>query len=514
MHLTVLSEQERLGAEYTLSGGSAKKDKKKTSASDVKTEAGVSVPDKAPTGPSTKTLEREGKKGQVAAAETPAIGGGGAAQRKRASSSATAAAWVAPILEATMEALAVSAQVAWPRSPRALTALPAAGFSLPKAAMRSILKEVTANPYATPFLEPVDPEVAPGYLDLIKKPMDLQTVKKRLVTGVYKHPADFVVDMRLIWENCVTYNDPESEIASWAVILGDFFEEQLGVMLEEDEEAEAAPASASGKKRTSTAATSGKSPELAAAEADTSASAKADADGDGEHAESGKRCQMPLSVRKMRKLMRELYKHEQSEPFHYPVDLSAVEGYSALIKQPMDFSTIKANINSFEDDPPAFLANLMLVYDNCQKFNVEDSDLHKAAGVLKQLTLTRFNEYFPPMGAHNSPTGAPTNRPRGPRQKKAADTGAHAEAEADATVAAAAGDMQAAVAGENLSHAVPTGEMAVPTDSATVSAVVPSVTSPAAIGSSSVEAPAQTKHLESAAPSSSTNSSTSSEHQK
>lgn len=44
---------------------------------------------------------------------------------------------------------------------------------------------------------------------VIKTPMDLGTVLKKLKQLAYKSKAEFVADLNLIWQNCFTYNgDP------------------------------------------------------------------------------------------------------------------------------------------------------------------------------------------------------------------------------------------------------------------------------------------------------------------
>ncbi len=44
------------------------------------------------------------------------------------------------------------------------------------------------------------------YPMIIKKPMDLGTVKKNLNNNVYETVEDFLRDIDLIWTNCKTYN--------------------------------------------------------------------------------------------------------------------------------------------------------------------------------------------------------------------------------------------------------------------------------------------------------------------
>jgi hypothetical protein len=58
------------------------------------------------------------------------------------------------------------------------------------------------------FSEPVDP-VKFGimdYFDIIEKPMDLSTVKKKLTHNVYVNANHFTEDLKLVWNNCYKYN--------------------------------------------------------------------------------------------------------------------------------------------------------------------------------------------------------------------------------------------------------------------------------------------------------------------
>lgn len=61
------------------------------------------------------------------------------------------------------------------------------------------------------FLEPVDPEDAPGYYDVIEQPMDFSTIKKKLESGQYRDITEFHEDMMLVKRNCQTYNPPDHE---------------------------------------------------------------------------------------------------------------------------------------------------------------------------------------------------------------------------------------------------------------------------------------------------------------
>lgn len=58
------------------------------------------------------------------------------------------------------------------------------------------------------FQEPVDPvklEI-PDYLDIVKKPMDFDTIRKRLTQNFYQGPQEFLDDIELTFDNCIKYN--------------------------------------------------------------------------------------------------------------------------------------------------------------------------------------------------------------------------------------------------------------------------------------------------------------------
>ncbi|KAF2752355.1 hypothetical protein M011DRAFT_463162 [Sporormia fimetaria CBS 119925] len=63
--------------------------------------------------------------------------------------------------------------------------------------------------HAHPFLQKVNKREAPDYYTVIKQPMDLSTVNKKMRTFQYKSKKEFVDDVMLMWSNCLKYNaDP------------------------------------------------------------------------------------------------------------------------------------------------------------------------------------------------------------------------------------------------------------------------------------------------------------------
>jgi hypothetical protein len=51
------------------------------------------------------------------------------------------------------------------------------------------------------------------YPEVVKKPMDLGTIKKRLEENYYTKVEDVAADIRLVWSNCMLYNRDGSEVS-------------------------------------------------------------------------------------------------------------------------------------------------------------------------------------------------------------------------------------------------------------------------------------------------------------
>jgi hypothetical protein len=77
------------------------------------------------------------------------------------------------------------------------------------------------------FSEPVDTEQLPGYLKVVKTPMDLGTISNRLVNGAYKESDEGTLetvatkvlkDIELVWKNCYTFNVEGSSVYRMALV--------------------------------------------------------------------------------------------------------------------------------------------------------------------------------------------------------------------------------------------------------------------------------------------------------
>ncbi|KAK1152664.1 hypothetical protein AOXY_G30764 [Acipenser oxyrinchus oxyrinchus] len=109
-----------------------------------------------------------------------------------------------------------------------------------------LLLYIFCHELSVEFHEPVSTSI-PNYYKIIKKPMELTTVKKKLQmkhSQHYQTPQDFVADVRLIFKNCAKYNEmsriiqvydektqinlqAESEVAQAGKAVALYFEEKL-----------------------------------------------------------------------------------------------------------------------------------------------------------------------------------------------------------------------------------------------------------------------------------------------
>ncbi|KAL4166455.1 hypothetical protein KRP22_013714 [Phytophthora ramorum] len=71
-----------------------------------------------------------------------------------------------------------------------------------------------------PFRKPVRvlfPALSPDYFDIIKTPMDLTTIAEKLNEYEYKMHGEFIRDVRLTFENAMTYNRADKDREGWSV---------------------------------------------------------------------------------------------------------------------------------------------------------------------------------------------------------------------------------------------------------------------------------------------------------
>lgn len=78
----------------------------------------------------------------------------------------------------------------------------------------ALLNQIEKDPKALPFMEPVDWKALDlqDYPKIVKRPIDISTIKETLKNKKYETYDQFFGDIQLIWDNCKNYNIAESEI--------------------------------------------------------------------------------------------------------------------------------------------------------------------------------------------------------------------------------------------------------------------------------------------------------------
>jgi Bromodomain len=103
-----------------------------------------------------------------------------------------------------------------------------------------IIEQIFAVPHAfNIFGWPVDPIQLgiPDYNDVVKVPMDLGTVKRRLETGHYRDLHNFVQDVHLCFDNAMLYNPRNSDVHTLAKSLKREFDNQYKLAITHSEKA-------------------------------------------------------------------------------------------------------------------------------------------------------------------------------------------------------------------------------------------------------------------------------------
>nr|XP_015287756.2 bromodomain adjacent to zinc finger domain protein 2B isoform X14 [Macaca fascicularis] len=89
-----------------------------------------------------------------------------------------------------------------------------------------ILTEMETHEDAWPFLLPVNLKLVPGYKKVIKKPMDFSTIREKLSSGQYPNLETFALDVRLVFDNCETFNEDDSDIGRAGHNMRKYFEKK------------------------------------------------------------------------------------------------------------------------------------------------------------------------------------------------------------------------------------------------------------------------------------------------
>ncbi|NXM90723.1 BRDT protein, partial [Oenanthe oenanthe] len=101
---------------------------------------------------------------------------------------------------------------------------------------RVVMRAMWRHNFSWPFQQPVDAAALnlPDYYTIIKKPMDLGTIKKRLENNYYTRAAECIEDFKTMFWNCYMYNKPGDDIVFMAEELEKVFMQKIANMPPEE----------------------------------------------------------------------------------------------------------------------------------------------------------------------------------------------------------------------------------------------------------------------------------------
>ncbi|NXC85252.1 BRDT protein, partial [Cercotrichas coryphoeus] len=101
---------------------------------------------------------------------------------------------------------------------------------------RVVMRAMWRHNFSWPFHQPVDAAGLnlPDYYTIIKKPMDLGTIKKRLEHNYYTKAAECIEDFKTMFWNCYMYNKPGDDIVFMAEELEKVFMQKIANMPPEE----------------------------------------------------------------------------------------------------------------------------------------------------------------------------------------------------------------------------------------------------------------------------------------
>jgi Bromodomain len=99
-----------------------------------------------------------------------------------------------------------------------------------------VLQELLDDQFGWVFREAVDPVALclPDYYDVVKSPMHLELVKKKLENAVYSDIEAFSHDTKLVFENAILYNGESSEVGELAQCMLKSFEKSFKSLVQDN----------------------------------------------------------------------------------------------------------------------------------------------------------------------------------------------------------------------------------------------------------------------------------------
>ncbi|OBZ80635.1 SWR1 complex bromodomain subunit bdf1 [Choanephora cucurbitarum] len=262
----------------------------------------------------------------------------------------------------------------------------------------AIMRNLKKHRDAAPFLNPVD-YVKLNVLDypsVIKRPMHLLLVDKKLNNTEYANVEDFISDVRLIFNNCFKYNGPEAMISVLCQNVESAFEKSLRQMppstpIISPKKELSPPLSHSSQQEYFTKPIS---EDLNRPKREIHCPSK----DYPETYTTQKKRQMSAEMKFCLQTLRELKKAKYRSiayPFLQPVDYVAlnIPDYPTIVQQPMDLSTIERKLMNHEyANADMFESDITLMFNNCYLYNPPTLPIYKMAKDYEKVFQQKWNE--------------------------------------------------------------------------------------------------------------------------
>ncbi|KAK9712288.1 hypothetical protein K7432_007222 [Basidiobolus ranarum] len=275
----------------------------------------------------------------------------------------------------------------------------------------AILKALKRHRDAGPFLKPVDhvKMQIPDYPKIVKNPMDLSTIEKKLNNNQYITVDDFVTDVRQVFENCYLYNGRESIVSTFAQNLEKVFNNQLRKMPQATPkivESTKDESYSEGRPRSRPRSNSRRSSIGSKGRRESQSSITSTKRGSLKNPLHDVHYKFCMSV------IKEFFKKTHSHyayPFLEPVDWKSLDipDYLSIIKHPMDASTIKRNLESgLYSTTEEFEADVRLMFRNCYKYNPPKTPVYTMGQTLENIFNAKWAQK-PSLPPPKEPTPEP-----------------------------------------------------------------------------------------------------------
>ncbi|XP_054167192.1 bromodomain-containing protein 8-like [Oppia nitens] len=76
---------------------------------------------------------------------------------------------------------------------------------------------ISSHKYASLFSHPVTESEAKGYEEIVKKPIDLNSIKKRIESGVIRTTIEYQRDILIMFQNALMFNNASNAVHKWTV---------------------------------------------------------------------------------------------------------------------------------------------------------------------------------------------------------------------------------------------------------------------------------------------------------